>query len=112
MQPGYRRIEKERRDDECGCALAWQAHDRSKHPQKRGHNSYMQAGDGEKVNRAGLLKGLLDVLRSFVPDPKHDSTDETFYLGRIVQAAAQRVLHPYARRLRSAQHRIAACMTE
>ena len=72
----------------------------------------MQAGDGEKVNRAGLLKRLLNVLRCFVPDAKHDSTDETFYLGRIVQAAAQRVLHPCARSLCSAQHRIAAAVAD
>src|SRR5262249_52009779 len=70
----------------------------------------MQASDGEKVNRAGLLKRLLNVLRCFVPDAKHDSTDETFYFGRIVQAAAQRVLHPCARRLCSAQDRIAAAV--
>ena len=48
----------------------------------------MQAGDCEKVNRAGLLKRLFNVLRCFVTDAKHDPTDETFYLGRIVQAAA------------------------
>src|SRR5258708_39853929 len=68
----------------------------------------MQASDREKMNRAGLLKRLLNVLRCFVPDSKHDSTDETFYFGRVVQAAAQRVLHPCARRLCSAQHRITA----
>src|SRR5438046_6658238 len=70
----------------------------------------MQASDGEKVNRAGLLKRLFNVLGCFVPNAKHDSTDETFYLGRIVQAAAQRVLHPCARRLCSAQDRIAAAV--
>jgi hypothetical protein len=72
----------------------------------------MQASDSEKVNRARLLKRLLNVLRCFVPDAKHDSTDETFYLGRIVQAAAQRVLHPCARRLCSAQDGIAAAVAD
>src|SRR6266513_3274651 len=70
----------------------------------------MQASDGEKVNRAGLLKRLFNVLGCFVPDAKHDSTNETFYLGRILQAAAQRVLHPCARRLCSAQDGIAAAV--
>src|SRR5258708_38287273 len=70
----------------------------------------MQSSDGEKVNRAGLLKRLLNVLRCVVPDAKHDSTDETLCLGRILQAAAQRVLHPYARRLGGAQDRIAAAV--
>src|SRR4029077_3732887 len=106
------RIKKERRNDECRCPLAWQACDRSQHPQKRCHNSHMQASEGEKVNRAGLLKRLLNVLRCFVPDAKHDSTDETFCLGSIVQAAAQRVLHPCARSLCSAQHRIAAAVAD
>src|ERR1700747_2058993 len=64
------------------------------------------------MNRAGLLKWLFNVLRSFVSDPKHDSTNETLYLGRIVQAAAQRVLYPCARCLCSAQHRIAATVAD
>src|SRR5260370_33923501 len=72
----------------------------------------MQSSDGENVNRAGLLKRLLDVLRCFVPDAKHDSTYETLCFGRIVQAAAQRVLHPCARRLCSAQDRIAAAVAD
>ena len=70
----------------------------------------MQSCDSKEMERAGLLKRLLNVLRCVVPDPKHDSTDETFYLGRILQAAAQRVLHPCARRLCSAQDRIAAAV--
>ena len=64
------------------------------------------------MNRAGLLKRFLNVLRCFVPDAKHDSTDKTFYVGRIVQAAAQRVLHPCARCLCSAQDRIAAAVAD
>ena len=72
----------------------------------------MQAGDGEKVNRASLLKRLFNVLGCFVPDAKHDATYETFCFGRIVQAAAQRVLHPCARRLCSAQDRIAAAVAD
>src|SRR6266480_4642584 len=72
----------------------------------------MQSSDGEKVNRASLLKRLLNVLRCVVPDAKHDSTDKTFYLGRILQAAAQRVLHPCARRLCSAQDRIAVAVAD
>src|SRR4030095_13636776 len=108
----YGCIEKERRNDDYRCALAWQARDCSQHPQKRRHNSHMQASDCEKVNRAGLLKRFFNVLRCFVPDAKHDSTDETFYLARIVQAAAQRILHPCARRLCSAQDRIAATVAD
>src|SRR6266403_99763 len=50
--------------------------------------------------------------RCIVPDAKHDSTDETFCFGRIFQAAAQRVLHPCARRLCSEQHRIAAAVAD
>src|SRR5580765_4091306 len=72
----------------------------------------MQAGYSEKMDRAGLLKRLLDVLRCFVPNAKNDSTDEIFYLRRIVQAAAQRVLHPCTRRLCSAQDRIAAAVAD
>jgi hypothetical protein len=75
-------------------------------------NSHMQASDGEKVNRTGLLKRLFNVLWRFVPDAEHDFTDETFYLGRIVQAAAQRVLHPRARCLCSAQDWIAVAVAD
>src|SRR5437763_15141827 len=72
----------------------------------------MQPGDGEKMNRAGLLKRFFNVLRCFVPDAKHDSTDETLYFGCIVQAAAQRILHPHARRLCSPHDRIAAAVAD
>src|SRR5262249_57976938 len=72
----------------------------------------MQPSDREMVNRAGLLKRFLNVLCCFAPDAKHDSADETFYLGCIVQAATQRVLHPGARCLCSAQHRIAAAVPD
>src|SRR5262249_27304855 len=112
MQSRYGCVEKERRNNEGRCALSWQACNRSQHPQERGHDSHMQSSDGEEVNRAGLLKRFLDVLRCFVPNAEHDSTDETFYFGRIVQAATQRVLHPCARRLRSAQDRIAAAVVD
>src|SRR4029453_9784464 len=67
---------------------------------------------GEKVECAGLLKWFLNVFRRFMPDAKHDSADETLYLGRIVQAAAQRILHPCARCLCSAQHRITAAVAD
>src|ERR1051325_11112765 len=72
----------------------------------------MQSSDREKVNRAGLLKRLLNIFRCFVPNAQDDSTDEAFYLGRIVQAAAQRVLHPGARRLCRTQHRIAYAVAD
>ena len=70
----------------------------------------MQSSDREQVNRAGLLKRLLNVFRCFVPNAQYDSTDETFYLGRIAQATAQRVLDPYARRLCRTQDWIASAV--
>src|SRR5215216_7463985 len=72
----------------------------------------MQPSDGEKVDRAGLLKRLLNVLWGFVPNAQHDSANKTFYLGRIIQATAQGVLHPFSRRLCSTQNRIAAAVPD
>src|SRR5262245_23665194 len=72
----------------------------------------MQPGDCEKVHRACLLKSFLNVLRRFVAYAQHDSTNETFYFGCIVQTAAQCVLHPCARRLCGAQDRIAATVAD
>src|SRR5215471_6228603 len=72
----------------------------------------MQSSDSEKVNRAGLLKRLLNVFRCFVPNAEDDPTDEIFYLGRLVEASAQRILHPCPRRLCRSQDRIAAAVAD
>ena len=70
----------------------------------------MQSSDCEKMDRAGLLKRLLNVFRCFVPNAQYDSTDETFYLGRVAQATALRVWDPYARRLCRTQDWIASAV--
>src|SRR5215831_12694248 len=72
----------------------------------------MQSSDREKMDRAGLLKRLLNVFRCFVPNAQYDSPDEIFYLGRIVQATAQRVFDPYARRWCRTQDWIASAVAD
>ncbi len=40
----------------------------------------MQAGDGEKMKRAGLLKRLFNIFGRLVSDAEHDSTQEILHL--------------------------------
>ena len=71
----------------------------------------MQASHSEEVKRPGLLKRLFDIFRRLVPDPEHDSAQEILHVRRVVQAATNRVLHPFARFLRRAQNRVSTAMS-
>jgi hypothetical protein len=70
----------------------------------------MQTSYSKKMERAGLLKRLLDIFRSLTPQAERDPADEILDVGRIAQAATEHILKPSARLLRDAQDLIATAM--
>ena len=60
------------------------------------------------MQRPGLLKGLLDVVRRFVPEAERHAVDQRPHLGRIFQAAGEVGAHPVARPGGCAHDRVAA----
>src|SRR5947207_950670 len=59
------------------------------------------------MQSARLLKWFFDVFGRLLSQPEHDSAEKSLYLWRVLQAAAQPILHPTPRFLCGAQDRIA-----
>jgi len=79
MQAGDGGIKKQERNDERGRPFSGKPSHHREDPQKARHNSNMQTGNGEQVERARLLKRLLDVLRRLMAQTENN--------------AAQKILH-------------------
>src|SRR6478672_7319321 len=108
MQAGNRRVKEQRRDDERSCPLSRQTRHSRKNPEQSRHDSDMQTGDREQMQRAGLLEWLFDVVRRLMAESQDHAVDRAGDIRRIFEAAANRGLHPRARSLGRAQNSIAA----
>ena len=62
------------------------------------------------MQSARLLKWFFDVFRRLPSQPEHDPTEKRLYLWRVLQPAAQPILHPTPRFLCGAQDGIASAV--
>src|SRR6266705_6660892 len=79
VQSGDRCIKKQKRNDERRRQFPGKPRHHRKDPQKARHNSNMKTSNGEQVERARLLKRLLNVLRRLMAQTENN--------------AAQKILH-------------------
>ena len=107
MEAGDGRVEKEAGNDERRRGGARQPDERGHDPEQLRDDADMQSGDGEKMERAGLLERLLDVVRRFVPQAERHPVDERDHFRRILQFPAQGGAHPFPRPCRAPCQRIA-----
>jgi hypothetical protein len=73
-------------------------------------NGDVQSRDCEQVQCPGLLKLLFDFIGRLVARAEHHAADEAGNFRRIFQAARQRALHPFPRKLGGTPDRVAAGM--
>src|ERR1051326_8681326 len=64
------------------------------------------------MERAGLLKRLLDVFRSLMAQTEDHAVDRAGDIWRVLEAATNCGLHPSARFLRGSEDSIAAAMIQ
>src|SRR4029077_15203604 len=89
-----------------------QPSDHRQGPKQARHDSDVQTSHREEVKRACLLKRFFDVLWSLMAQAQRDDAQKILHLGRIIQTAADRALHPSARALRRAQDRTTSAFAE
>ena len=65
----------------------------------------MEPGNGEEMERSRLLKWLFNVIARLMAQPKCSAANQTHHFGRILDIAAEHVLHPFARSSSGTQDR-------
>ena len=99
VEAGNRGVEKQRRNNQPDGPASRQSRRASDHPEQLRDNRHVQTGDREEMQRARLLKLLLDFIWRVIANAEHHSADEPAQIRRIFQSARQRRLHPGSRNL-------------